>query len=219
MPIEKKLNYEPPENAYRGPGGTYFATLTSIGNLRETTDEWEGKKRTRKVEEWAFTIDGPDHVGETVWNPWVTAFDYETNAISDRSKAYGYAAALVGGSTSLDALLAQVDTLEQLRDRQLVGRQAIVTVIDRGEGRHRIETVSAMPAMPAPPPVVAAPPPAPVPVAAVAQPVAVAQPAPAAAPAPPAAAPAAAPVAAAAAPAAPLREQVAADDLSGGIPF
>lgn len=140
MPIQKKAGYEPPENAYTGPGGGFIITLVEIKPPREVTSTYNGETRTRMCEEWQFALEN----GEMVWDPFVTSFNGD--ALSENSTMYKYAAALVGGSDTLEQkVFPVVNDLADLRQK-LIGRQAIGNLTHPADGPVRIDSLSAIPA-------------------------------------------------------------------------
>ena len=147
--------YTPPENAYVGDGGVFPVTLIGIGEERES----DGQFGLRNVQEWQFAIDDPSSPfdGQLLWDSWVTA--PKNGQVHPKSNFYGYMTALFGGRTAPEGTEIDIET-------QLIGRQALATVVRRDDGSMRITNLGAMPTQPvtAAPTATQAPAPAPAPV-------------------------------------------------------
>ena len=136
--------YTPPENAYVGDSGVFTVTLIGIGEARES----DGQFGLRMVQEWQFAIEdptGPFH-GQLLFDSWVTA--PKNGQVHPKSTYYGYMTALFGGRTAPEGTEIDVET-------QLIGRQALATVVRRDDGSMRITNLGAMPTRPQPAPVAA----------------------------------------------------------------
>ena len=144
--------YTPPENAYVGDGGVFPVTLIGIGEERDS----DGQFGPKVVQEWRFAIDDPTSPfdGQLLWDSWVTA--PKDGQVHPKSNYYGYMTALFGGRTAPEGTEIDIET-------QLVGRQALATVVRRDDGSMRITSLGALPtqAVAAAQPAVAAPAPAP----------------------------------------------------------
>ena len=103
--------------------GTYLATLTDLTDF--TYDDAEGSKTLRR---WTFAADDwVDAAGNHITLDGVSSL-----ATGPKSKAYGWTAALLGRTPV---------TGETLRKSDLVGRDAMVTVILNDDGFSKIATV------------------------------------------------------------------------------
>lgn len=137
--------YTPPENAYVGGDGVFTVTLIGIGEARES----DGQFGLRMVQEWQFAIDEPTSPfhGQLLFDSWVTA--PKNGQVHPKSTYFGYMTALFGGRTAPEGTEIDVET-------QLIGRQALATVVRRDDGSMRITNLGALPtrpqAAPAPPP-------------------------------------------------------------------
>jgi hypothetical protein len=139
--------YTPPENAYVGDGGVFPVTLIGIGEERDS----DGQFGPKVVQEWRFAIDDPTSPfeGQLLFDGWVTA--PKDGQVHPKSNYYGYMTALFGGRTAPEGTEIDIET-------QLIGRQALATVVRNDNGSMRITNLGAMPtlAAPAPAPAVAA---------------------------------------------------------------
>lgn len=149
--LKKATGYTPADNEYEGPGGTYVATLIEIGDRRHQP---AGQYPARDIETWTWAIDAGEYAGQTISNPFVTAIP-EDGAIHEKSKAYGYLSAMLGGVSVLERGLAsgQLDI-----DKHVIGRQCQVTIDREDEESYpRLTNVAPMPTQTAPQQPTAAP--------------------------------------------------------------
>jgi len=126
-------------NAYSGDDGTFAATLVEFGDVVST--DAEGKPLISSVDgqpysyrEWTWAIDGAPEDACLVWGR-------TSGASGPKSKAYGWLVALFGG--------VAIPANTTLDDKQLVGRQALVSIRRNEQGYTNIEGVMAMPKAPA----------------------------------------------------------------------
>ena len=129
--------YTPPENAYVGGSGVFTVTLIGIEPERES----DGQFGPRMVQEWQFAIEdpaGPFH-RQLLFDSWVTA--PKNGQVHPKSTYYGYMTALFGGRFAPEGTEIDIET-------QLIGREALATVVRREDGSMRITSLGAMPTQP-----------------------------------------------------------------------
>lgn len=126
-------------NAYSGDDGTFAATLVEFGDVVSTDADGnplissvDGKPYSYR--EWTWAIDGAPEDADLVWGR-------TSGASGPKSKAYGWLVALFGG--------VAIPPNTHLDDKQLVGRQALISVRRNEQGYTNIEGVMAMPKAPA----------------------------------------------------------------------
>ena len=128
-------------------------TLIGIGEERDS----DGQYGPKVVQEWRFAIDDPTSPfdGQLLFDSWVTA--PKDGQVHPKSDHFGYMTALFGGRTAPEGTEIDIET-------QLVGRQALATVVRNDDGSMRITDLGALPtqAVAAAPVAAAAPAPAPV---------------------------------------------------------